>query len=138
MRGIDPMAGEPLLDDPVTGAGNDDLWSHVGDTPGENPNQTAGQGKDEGDKDGDEIDKKKGDPDKSKDAPEQGKDDGDKRSRELAELLTAQVAAARETTGCRDPDDKLLPDGLEDLLKTGPGHPPTTKSGKNHPGAEQR
>ncbi|MEI4505432.1 hypothetical protein WBQ88_08205 [Sphingopyxis sp. CCNWLW253] len=27
MRDIDPMTGEPLLDDPVTGAGNDDLWT---------------------------------------------------------------------------------------------------------------
>ncbi|MEY4270136.1 MAG: hypothetical protein RLZZ58_1352, partial [Pseudomonadota bacterium] len=26
LRDIDPLAGEPLLDDPVTGAGNDDLW----------------------------------------------------------------------------------------------------------------
>ncbi len=27
MRDIDPMTGAPLLDDPVTGAGNDDLWT---------------------------------------------------------------------------------------------------------------
>ena len=27
MRAIDPLTGEPLLDDPVTGAGNDDLWT---------------------------------------------------------------------------------------------------------------
>lgn len=27
MRDIDPLTGEPLLDDPVTGAGNDDLWT---------------------------------------------------------------------------------------------------------------
>lgn len=27
MRDIDPLSGEPLLDDPVTGAGNDDLWT---------------------------------------------------------------------------------------------------------------
>jgi filamentous hemagglutinin family protein len=32
MRGLDPLSGEPLLDDPVTGAGNDDLW-----TPTEGP-----------------------------------------------------------------------------------------------------
>lgn len=25
-RDLDPLSGEPLLDDPVTGAGNDDLW----------------------------------------------------------------------------------------------------------------
>ena len=31
MRGIDPMTGEPLLDDPVTGAGNDDLWTPPGE-----------------------------------------------------------------------------------------------------------
>lgn len=27
IRGIDPPTGAPLLDDPVTGAGNDDLWT---------------------------------------------------------------------------------------------------------------
>ena len=27
IRDIDPMTGAPLLDDPVTGAGNDDLWT---------------------------------------------------------------------------------------------------------------
>ncbi len=27
LREIDPLPGQPLLDDPVTGAGNDDLWS---------------------------------------------------------------------------------------------------------------
>ncbi|MCM3419235.1 beta strand repeat-containing protein [Sphingopyxis alaskensis] len=27
MRDIDPLSGEPLVDDPVTGAGNDDLWT---------------------------------------------------------------------------------------------------------------
>lgn len=27
MRDLDPLSGEPLLDDPVTGAGNDDLWT---------------------------------------------------------------------------------------------------------------
>ena len=27
IRGIDPLSGAPLLDDPVTGAGNDDLWT---------------------------------------------------------------------------------------------------------------
>lgn len=27
MRNLDPLTGEPLLDDPVTGAGNDDLWT---------------------------------------------------------------------------------------------------------------
>ncbi|UNU43436.1 hypothetical protein EAO27_12460 [Sphingopyxis sp. YF1] len=27
MRDLDPLTGEPLVDDPVTGAGNDDLWS---------------------------------------------------------------------------------------------------------------
>jgi hypothetical protein len=27
MRDIDALTGEPLLDDPVTGAGNDDLWT---------------------------------------------------------------------------------------------------------------
>ena len=32
MRDLDPLSGEPLLDDPVTGAGNDDLW-----TPTEEP-----------------------------------------------------------------------------------------------------
>src|SRR3546814_17939522 len=116
MRGIDPMAGEPLLDDPVTGAGNDDLWSHVGDTPGENPNQTAGKGKDEGDKDGDEIDKKKGDPEKSKDALEKGKDDGDKMSRELAELLKAKMAAARKQT-----DRKSGGEGKEVSVRGDPG-----------------
>jgi hypothetical protein len=26
LRDLEPLAGEPLLDDPVTGAGNDDLW----------------------------------------------------------------------------------------------------------------
>src|SRR3546814_2783558 len=30
MRGVDPMTGEPLLDDPVTGGGNDDLWTPPG------------------------------------------------------------------------------------------------------------
>jgi hypothetical protein len=30
-RDIDPLSGEPLLDDPVTGAGNDDLWSPPSD-----------------------------------------------------------------------------------------------------------
>src|SRR3546814_11819140 len=78
MRGIDPMAGEPLLDDPVTGAGNDDPWSHVGDTPVAHQNQTAGEGKDEGDKDGDELDTQKRDHETSKDASEKGKEKGDK------------------------------------------------------------
>lgn len=32
-RNLDPLSGEPLLDDPVTGAGNDDLWTPVTDTP---------------------------------------------------------------------------------------------------------
>lgn len=32
MRDLDPMTGEPLLDDPVTGAGNDDLWTPTTDT----------------------------------------------------------------------------------------------------------
>jgi len=27
MRDVDPLSGEPLIDDPVTGAGNDDLWT---------------------------------------------------------------------------------------------------------------
>src|SRR3546814_7371174 len=27
MREVDPLTGAPLLDDPVTGAGNDDLWT---------------------------------------------------------------------------------------------------------------
>jgi filamentous hemagglutinin family protein len=27
IRGIEPLSGAPLLDDPVTGAGNDDLWT---------------------------------------------------------------------------------------------------------------
>lgn len=27
VRDLDPLSGEPLLDDPVTGAGNDDLWT---------------------------------------------------------------------------------------------------------------
>ncbi len=31
MRAIDPLTGEPLLDDPVTGAGNDDLWTPPGE-----------------------------------------------------------------------------------------------------------
>ncbi|MDZ3832753.1 MAG: hypothetical protein U0S50_13200 [Sphingopyxis sp.] len=31
MRDVDPMTGEPLLDDPVTGAGNDDLWTPPAD-----------------------------------------------------------------------------------------------------------
>ncbi|WP_332819249.1 beta strand repeat-containing protein [Sphingopyxis sp.] len=31
MRDLDPLSGEPLLDDPVTGAGNDDLWTTPGD-----------------------------------------------------------------------------------------------------------
>jgi hypothetical protein len=26
LRGLDPLTGEPLIDDPVTGAGNEDLW----------------------------------------------------------------------------------------------------------------
>lgn len=30
-RDIDPLSGEPLLDDPVTGAGNDDLWTPTTD-----------------------------------------------------------------------------------------------------------
>src|SRR3546814_17225213 len=97
---------------------------------GENPDQMAGKGKDEGDKDGDESDKKKGDPEKSKDALEKGKDDGDKMCRELAELLKAKMAAARKTKGGRDPDDKVLTDVLEDMLKPGPGHPPKTKAGQ--------
>lgn len=29
MRDLDPLSGEPLVDDPVTGAGNDDLWGPV-------------------------------------------------------------------------------------------------------------
>ncbi len=32
MRDLDPLSGEPLLDDPVTGAGNDDLWTPTLDT----------------------------------------------------------------------------------------------------------
>ncbi|WP_448140269.1 hypothetical protein [Sphingopyxis fribergensis] len=32
MRDLDPLSGEPLLDDPVTGAGNDDLWTPELDT----------------------------------------------------------------------------------------------------------
>lgn len=32
MRSLDPLTGEPLLDDPVTGAGNDDLWTPTTDT----------------------------------------------------------------------------------------------------------
>ncbi|KTE22681.1 hypothetical protein ATE67_01750 [Sphingopyxis sp. H050] len=32
MRDLDPLSGEPLLDDPVTGAGNDDLWTPAPDT----------------------------------------------------------------------------------------------------------
>ncbi|WP_411339266.1 hypothetical protein V6U71_15345 [Sphingopyxis sp. J-6] len=32
MRDLDPLTGEPLLDDPVTGAGNDDLWTPATDT----------------------------------------------------------------------------------------------------------
>ncbi|KTE49924.1 hypothetical protein ATE69_19190 [Sphingopyxis sp. H071] len=32
MRDLDPLTGEPLLDDPVTGAGNDDLWTPAPDT----------------------------------------------------------------------------------------------------------
>ncbi|HWW58243.1 MAG TPA: hypothetical protein VN047_15225 [Sphingopyxis sp.] len=31
MRDLDPLSGEPLVDDPVTGAGNDDLWTTPGD-----------------------------------------------------------------------------------------------------------
>ncbi|WP_422060422.1 hypothetical protein [Sphingopyxis sp.] len=31
MRDLDPLSGEPLLDDPVTGAGNDDLWTPTSD-----------------------------------------------------------------------------------------------------------
>src|SRR3546814_5682213 len=27
MREVDPLTGAPLLDDPVTGAGNDELWT---------------------------------------------------------------------------------------------------------------
>lgn len=27
LRGIDPLSGQPLIDDPVTGAGNEDLWN---------------------------------------------------------------------------------------------------------------
>ncbi len=26
LRDLDPLTGEPLIDDPVTGAGNEDLW----------------------------------------------------------------------------------------------------------------
>ena len=33
IRDIDPLSGEPLLDDPVTGAGNDDLWTPNTDQP---------------------------------------------------------------------------------------------------------
>lgn len=33
MRDLDPLTGEPLLDDPVTGAGNDDLWTTPTETP---------------------------------------------------------------------------------------------------------
>ncbi len=33
MRDLDPLTGEPLLDDPVTGAGNDDLWTTPTDQP---------------------------------------------------------------------------------------------------------
>src|SRR3546814_2356004 len=51
-------------------------------------------------------------------------------SRELAELLKAKMAAARKTKGGRDPDDKVLTDVLEDMLKPGPGHPPKTKAGQ--------
>ncbi|WP_428682992.1 hypothetical protein [Sphingopyxis sp.] len=32
MRDLDPLTGEPLLDDPVTGAGNDDLWTPTTDS----------------------------------------------------------------------------------------------------------
>ncbi|MDO9370911.1 MAG: hypothetical protein Q7T68_20290 [Sphingopyxis sp.] len=32
IRDLDPLSGEPLLDDPVTGAGNDDLWTPTIDT----------------------------------------------------------------------------------------------------------
>ncbi|WP_374525609.1 beta strand repeat-containing protein, partial [Sphingopyxis sp.] len=32
MRDLDPLSGEPLLDDPVTGAGNDDLWTPITDS----------------------------------------------------------------------------------------------------------
>ncbi|PQM26784.1 hypothetical protein CVO77_17495 [Sphingopyxis lindanitolerans] len=32
MRDVDPLSGAPLLDDPVTGAGNDDLWTPTTDT----------------------------------------------------------------------------------------------------------
>src|SRR3546814_18795381 len=38
------------------------------------------------------------------------------------------MAAARKTKGGRDPDDKVLTDVLEDMLKPGPGHPPQTKA----------
>jgi hypothetical protein len=27
LRGVDPLTGQPLVDDPVTGAGNEDLWT---------------------------------------------------------------------------------------------------------------
>ena len=30
LRALDPLTGEPLVDDPVTGAGNDDLWTPPG------------------------------------------------------------------------------------------------------------
>jgi len=30
LRELDPLRGEPLVDDPVTGAGNDDLWAPPG------------------------------------------------------------------------------------------------------------
>ncbi len=33
MRELDPLTGEPLLDDPVTGAGNDDLWTAPTEQP---------------------------------------------------------------------------------------------------------
>jgi hypothetical protein len=31
LRDLDPLTGEPLVDDPVTGAGNDDLWAPPGE-----------------------------------------------------------------------------------------------------------
>lgn len=31
LRDLDPISGEPLIDDPVTGAGNDDLWGPIVD-----------------------------------------------------------------------------------------------------------
>ena len=33
MRDVNPLPNEPLIDEPVTGSGNDDMWIAVDDRP---------------------------------------------------------------------------------------------------------